>query len=990
MAFHCRPSVLLILTLLLSLFSRESRAQHYTYRQYTTEDGLPSDVVYDFREDDQGYLWVGTSNGMAKFDGYSFTSYDTDDGLADIEALVLRKDRIGRIWAVGNSKKLSIIEKGKIRPFEYNHIIEENSELTCRAIDFYVDSALTCHYSSNFCGVISIRRNGEYKISAEVDEENFWYLEEKEPGVLFKYQKKTFKKKAIINYPMHYKINDKWNQFSTLFSHWGRADAVLIESGLYAINNAKDTIHLISPEGIKPFFGVKGIINSINYINGEVWVGTTSGLEIQKIRAGLTPGKKQRLFGELAITRTYQDRRGGVWMGTLNHGLFYFPNLSSLSFSGLDGLPFDVISAVTSDKNGNIFIGGENGEIALIRSNGKIKYYSEYPNKIRRVRSFFWSGDEKLFFDAYSDYVFTFDENLQIKSIARDYLTSGWLKKDFYDFKGTIYMGGAGGLNRIRGDTIESVPSPVTRNLYSNTICPKNDSVFYLGSLDGLYEFNIRTGEVYYLFKDKPIFNVRINRMKKIGSKNFAIATDGRGIIILSGDSVIVLDRDAGLASDFYHTLTIHKNEIWGVHKKGISRIKVKGLDPPEFDINGYDFKDGLGSGRYMDVIVNDSIALFASSTGLKQFYYTLHDEESQPPKVILDRVLINDSELEGEIEKNKVTDPKTVEFFFTGLNFVSNGDILYRYRLKGFDEGWSFTRGRQIRYNSLPSGNYQFEVAARDHKGNWSAEEASFALQILPPFWRTWWFFSLEAIAAIILIFSFINWRLNYLKTVTLKKEMEEKEKAQLELEALRHQMNPHFLFNTLNSIQSFISTRQKDEAVRYLSRFSRLIRRNLEHSRDTSISLKEEIDSLQVYLDLERMRFDNAFEYEIGLDGIRNPDRIHLPSLIIQPYVENAVLHGMQDLGRPGLIKINFSLDRNELKCVVEDNGVGRDKKAIMDGRKREGHKSVGMTITQRRLKLLNNKILDPKIEIEDLQKNGKSMGTRVEIGFPVSVQT
>ena len=209
------------------------------------------------------------------------------------------------------------------------------------------------------------------------------------------------------------------------------------------------------------------------------------------------------------------------------------------------------------------------------------------------------------------------------------------------------------------------------------------------------------------------------------------------------------------------------------------------------------------------------------------------------------------------------------------------------------------------------------------------------------------------------------------------------------LKQEALAQQMNPHFIFNTLSSIQFFISNNEKKASNKYLAMFAKLMRQTLNNSFQKTIPIREELDTLEMYIKLEQLRFEDKFEYQIEVDEKINVDKYKLPTLLLQPFVENSIWHGiMHKTGNDGMIKIVLYKAGNLIKCIVEDNGIGRKKSAEINARNRRQHKSMGAKITESRLKLIGNLYGDKlKIEYKDLvTSDDENCGTKVTVSLPI----
>ena len=313
-----------------------------------------------------------------------------------------------------------------------------------------------------------------------------------------------------------------------------------------------------------------------------------------------------------------------------------------------------------------------------------------------------------------------------------------------------------------------------------------------------------------------------------------------------------------------------------------------------------------------------------------------------------------------------------------------------YAYFLEKFDNDTNYCDAsrRFASYTRVPPGTYVFRLKASNSDGVWNEKGISFAIIINPPWWSTWWF----RLGSILLI-SLIAWYIIFLRlrNIHIRHEDEkrileiEKQMFSLEQTALRLQMNPHFIFNSLNSIQSVVIANDTDKAINYLAKFANLMRFILSHSQKPFVNLSDELKATEIYLDVERLRFDNKFNYAIEIDPVIDEEFLEIPPMILQPYIENAILHGL--LNKEGVGKLNIQLmmmDKEYLKCVIEDNGIGREKAAEIRQRTGLHHKSKGMMITQKRLEILNKTNKDQvNVKIVDLKdENNQACGTRVEL--------
>ena len=321
----------------------------------------------------------------------------------------------------------------------------------------------------------------------------------------------------------------------------------------------------------------------------------------------------------------------------------------------------------------------------------------------------------------------------------------------------------------------------------------------------------------------------------------------------------------------------------------------------------------------------------------------------------------------------------------FLGITLQSPYKVRYQYKLEGLDENWSALSARsEATYGHVPYGEYTFKVKAMNGDGYWS-KELSYGIVIRPPWWRTWWATLLFALAICGVVYSAFKYRLNQIRTLH-EIELERHKAAELEMQVLRAQMNPHFIFNSLSSINLFILENNKQQASEYLNKFSRLIALILQNSRESSIPLEEELEALQLYLTLESLRFENRFHFHVNVDDDIDTSLLKVPPLIIQPYAENSIWHGLMPKKGVGHLEIELYQENETLFCKITDDGIGRKKSSEIK-KSNSRRKSLGMRITSDRIARLQNNGTDDYITVIDLVlPDGSPGGTEVLLKIPV----
>jgi len=440
-----------------------------------------------------------------------------------------------------------------------------------------------------------------------------------------------------------------------------------------------------------------------------------------------------------------------------------------------------------------------------------------------------------------------------------------------------------------------------------------------------------------------------------------------------------------GLANDNVKKLHVRGKEIWAGTTDGLSQIVITARHPLRYRITTYDLSDGLPSNRIQDIAEANGFLWVATDNGLSFFRPGSLEKPGNEVPVYITRLNINsrDTGIAGSYELPY--DYNNIKISFLALSYKNAGKLLYRYKMEGLDTSWIYTSARETQYTTLPAGDYRFVVGVRLHNGTWSNTMAGVQFRISLPFWKTWWF-QLIVLSVVALLIG-----LAFRHRLKLAQERNEfnRNLLNLKLKALRAQMNPHFIFNCLNSIQNYIIRQQTEGATFYLSKFADLVRQTLNNASRIHISLWEEINYISSYLELERMQMGSTFTYTIDVAPDINPLEPQIPNMVTQPYIENAIKHGLSRLKTEGVLQVSYRMlwEQQVLECTITDNGPGIN--FVRNNITRRDHKPKGMSITQERITMLNKmhgKANDITVEIKDLGTTGTGQGTHVVIHFPL----
>jgi ligand-binding sensor domain-containing protein len=460
-------------------------------------------------------------------------------------------------------------------------------------------------------------------------------------------------------------------------------------------------------------------------------------------------------------------------------------------------------------------------------------------------------------------------------------------------------------------------------------------------------------------------------------------------------------DKDGLLGIDILCILKDNQGNIWFNNSEGdISRINAKtdiitvlsekdGYKKQEFGWGTPHLKDKNGNLYFageggIDQISPDKLDLFPPSI----VYLQSLEVNQQTP--LLTTGVNNLKELSLKYFQSLITiETGVIDYYLKGKSSI-------RYKLEGINDNWQYAPANySIRFEKLPPGKYKLVIQASNSGNNFNGPEKILMIYISPAFWNTWWFRTAAFLCALALIYGWMRFRLK--EKFGLQLERSEKDKqladirqkaAELEMQALRAQMNPHFIFNSLNSINRFILQNNRVQASEYLTKFSKLVRLILHNSQVPLITLESELESLQLYLELESLRFNYHFGYKISVAPELDIAILKVPPLIIQPYVENAIWHGLMHKEEKGQLDIELSQEGNWLFLRIADDGIGRKNATAMASKSATRHKSMGLQITADRIAMIQPAgSKEPAVRIIDLvATDGSAAGTEIIIKIPV----
>jgi ligand-binding sensor domain-containing protein len=579
----------------------------------------------------------------------------------------------------------------------------------------------------------------------------------------------------------------------------------------------------------------------------------------------------------------------------------------------------------------------------------------------------------------------------------------------------SLWIGTGYGLGRMNigaRDSIEVLrpTSPVGEGYWPENITnivphPKDPNLLWLGTSEGLFQYDI-VADQYRHFRCREI-----PPQEKYVSDMYV---DHAGVIWLSVGEGYVAGYNPDTQQWIVHRIplydqipaarrVVHKflpagdNEAWLSTEVTVGKMNLSTGVYEYWEYNANRPDGLLPNYAYLDMLDDRHGRLWVTSWhGIN----IARQAFLQPSSIVKDiKVAITgidasptyESGMKPLIYKSDLTlrqDQRDITFQYLLPNPLDAAAVSYQYMLEGYDSDWITTDQRRVKYSKLPGGSFTFKVKAKERNDQSWTNITSLEVSIPKRITEFWWFWAIIGVLFLSIVI-FINRLLlsKAKKTERLKAEFEH-QLSEIQMQALRAQMNPHFLFNSLNSIKYFAISKSKDETAAYLSKFSLLVRAILNNSKSRTISLKDELDALQLYIEIEHLRLDGKFDYDIDIDSGIHIKQAQIPPMILQPYVENAIWHGLMHKDGRGKLLVQVKDMGHQIQCVIEDNGIGRLKASEFRGKQTDHKKSVGMQITSDRIALINRIYqIDTQVHVIDLMdEKGIGAGTRVVINVPL----
>jgi len=915
--------IAIISTLLIWSFSF---AQQFT--NYTTKKGLPSNHIYTILQDTKGFIWFLTDKGMVKYNGKTFTTFTTKQGLPNNDNWEGFTTPDAKVWYLSKSNKLGYIKNDSVYSFPnfkkdeiinpiFSSQIGNNVYPTEPTDTFELKNGKWVKFFENRCrgkdvDRIKIFHTKVNYLTTTILQDTLKIIGAKDSIIKKLFIKPFFRKSA------------KRKQLNDSLYCWVSEKYYLILN----LNNLKLT-HLTFENEI----GLEKVKQArINIVNNQIQITGTGFVGFLDKKFHI---KKPYFFPkEINAHFALIDKNKTIWLATFSNGVYKLPHVRLDINYKLTNKNTGKFSIINNTIFVNVFNNGyykynhlkKDFELFL-----KVKNFPFKATEIKELNTSIFPSKNKI----------TILKNNHLKTI--DYQKTELLQNpqghQFIYFNKNLYSLFPFGINKI--NPIDLTIKKEYLQSGCNYLYVFNNKLLVATS-NGLKEFKNDT--IKKVNFSNQFFDKSILSLTKISDTELLINTDGFGSFITNLKTIKQLPESAFLTVENAY---VENNNIWLATNKGVFKYikKITGYELTEkFNIN-----NGLPSNTINDIHIKKNKIFVSTNNGIA-IVPKNQKNTSQFITIYIDKAFYNKSKIPNKKAAFKYKNDNNATFYISSINYNENNkNFSFQYKLNPVQKNWITTTSNNINFTDLPPNKYKLSV-------NSHGITKHINFQILPLWYQT----SIAKIIFILLFLSLTTGIILIIREKELEKQLKklntQKQLSEFELHALRSQMNPHFVFNSLNAIQYFITKNDIELSEKYLVKFSRLIRKFFDFSRTKFISLEQEISLLKNYLEIEKMRFGDQFNFQFNIDENLNLAEQKIPSMLLQPIVENAVNHGLFHNKGNGLIKIDFIKNKDLLIVQISDNGIGLKKAQEIKENSIKTHVSKSNSILKDRINLLN----------------------------------
>jgi ligand-binding sensor domain-containing protein len=1014
--------------LFFSLCCYSSHAQRYletNFRKYTIRDGLSDQNISGLEQDSAGFLWIGTHHGLNRFDGHIFKSFlHTDEPNSLPDNAVFSMDMVP-------GQQLCIATDDGAQVISTRTMLTKNLQIP-------TDDAL--RYWSNACRYILTDHAGNYAVSTKTgfyifnpdgtpkkrldhytssDIGRSWMmfgshlyllpngnlLQENSAGFTIYDPRQNSFRDALADYPALRPVLDRLHLKRDCFVFVSRNELLVFntESNSFDLVNTLDGRIISTPSSLN-LQQETGWQTSPVRINDSVWIVNSKDKGFFELKVDTLNHRvscsAEKYFRSHMCTVVFSDAEKRLWVGT-TEGLF-MENRTTRTvsatpvFSKGDGSDLSITAIQVTDNR--VFAATDKESILVLEKPGlhtireiSFKGFMQSPVVITSIIDI---NPDTIWIATTSGLIWMHTKNLSFGNLSPGNVSGTAMKAGifFADKKGNIWIG-ATRINKIfrynrathSTDSLTSTISLLKINIV-NSFAEDSQGNIWLGG-DAIARWNPRKQKIDSLIEHLP--------SQKNRKKGYSVCNDSKGDVwvILNDDGLARITgkyihiRPENLRPDYSLTLypTMLQDRIFMSSPFGLGFFSIPDLKSIYFNHADGVPENPITSAFFCADPVDQSI-WFAAGHLICRLPFLQNEQYATAPAFHITEVsVINNKRFDYPEQYIRLPyNQNDLRIAFSAVNYTDPLNMRFAYRFKDQgDSSWLDLGDQQnLLLTNMSPGTYPVEIKAYAFDNKWQAQVKTITVRIDPPFWNTAGFY----VALILLLGGLIYFLYRYRIRQIKQKANLDKLLAETEMKALHAQMNPHFIFNCLNSIREMILNNENRQASRYLSKFAQMIRITLNHSTRPLTSLQQTLDYLHRYLEMEQIRTAH-FRYRIEVDEELEPESIMLPPMLIQPFLENAIWHGPRPQDAPMDLFIRFQLSGKRLLCIIEDNGIGIGESMAQKKTEPMSHQSVGIENIRQRIQVLNKKYdFESTITIQDKNLLGNGSGTIVTLYLPI----
>jgi len=969
------PSPLPFLVILICYFGvfLQASGQECVYTQLSLDDGLPSSVVYQVLQDKNGFFWILTENGFCSYNGREINLYNLNNGAQaddNFKGAIYRNklwlQSMGAFYYYDLEKQQFSDKIISVAPYDqrlrYPFTLDRAiNTFFLRTDSFSISKIEIPQKVSGFnleepefpTEGVSSWLNREEGLSTYFGKGLF--LQAK-PDAFNLVHVETGKTTRTSPYTDRHSFDKMRSTYDSLHNH----HLLIFDKEIFTLSN-----HLVLKrlKHLSGYLHNKRVGIHLLCINQTLFICTTNGLIRITNYLSEDNYQVQTFFPSHVISDIMCDYNNHYWVSTLGDGIFFVPDFDIRQYSKEK----DIFQRITGYKSEKIYASTRN-KIYLFNHlaeppNQKLLYSTSMSN----IYFLLLEEEQDLWYGGTGFY-----KNGHLYS-------TDYVKDFFIDSNGNRLLAGA-----HKVDAFDSTQNAILRQRAMKVLRDEEGRI-WIGNEMGLYSFSKQ--DTIFWGDYHPVLKESIVDMVISPDQTIWAAVKGKGILKIRQGLITYWDQTL-LKNVDINNIYIDSNEtLWFLTNKSINKLSLSNPYTEEYKVTSLPLLGSVANINFNDLYIHGNNIWLATSKGVILADKNYQSKANHPPTIKM--LNMNDSLLlQAKQSTPYVFDyPKRISFNYSGISYKPFTKPKYQYRLLPIFTDWISTPGENVEFSTLSPGEYLFEVKAIDDLERASLSLAQVTFNISPPFYMTPKFYIGSGGVLLAFIWSLFRWQ-----SVRIRKKEAEKHRldlqfAEMKLKIIQSRMNPHFIFNAINTVQHFFGGKDPLAAGKYLATLSRLIRKFMDVSQTKLVSVAEEIQLLKLYCKIQHIRYRHKFDYHFKVDSNININHTFIPPMVLQIYVENAILHGLLPLEAKGELTIQFILKEDELHAIVEDNGIGRKQAILIKNKKQEQRKSWGMELSKERLELF--KILNKKqveIRIIDKFKKDKPSGTRVEIIAPL----